>query len=81
MKNKFGYNIKHNKVFKADKTFVTEVAFRAFAAPQLPRQFCPLGKTVFTVYNNVEQTLRIRRPLCGLSFGQLEVKMKKYIPS
>ena len=40
MKNKFGYNIKHNKVFNADKTFVTEVAFRAFAAPQLSRQLC-----------------------------------------
>jgi len=35
--------------FKADKNFVTKVALRAFAAPQLLRQFCPLGKTVFTV--------------------------------
>lgn len=36
-------------VFKADKNFVTKVAERAYTAPQLLRQFCPLGKTVFTV--------------------------------
>jgi len=30
----------HNMVFKTDKNFVTKVAFRAFAAPQLLRQFC-----------------------------------------
>ena len=30
----------HNMVFKNDKNFVTKVAFRAFAAPQLLRQFC-----------------------------------------
>ena len=36
-------------VFKADKNFVTKVAFRGFAPPQLLRQFCPFGKTVFTV--------------------------------
>ena len=35
MKNKFGYNIKHNKVFKADKTFVTKVAW-AVAARAIP---------------------------------------------
>jgi hypothetical protein len=34
----------HNKVFKADKNFVTKVALRAFAAPQLLRQFCPLAE-------------------------------------
>jgi len=36
-------------VFKTDKNFVTKVALRAFTAPQLLRQFCPLGKTAFTV--------------------------------
>jgi hypothetical protein len=36
-------------VFKTDKNFVTKVAFRAFAAPQLLRQFCAVRKTVFTV--------------------------------
>ena len=38
-----------NMVFKTDKNFVTKVAFRAFTAPQLFRQFCALRKTVFTV--------------------------------
>jgi hypothetical protein len=28
------------KVFKADKNFVTKVALRGFAPPQLLRQFC-----------------------------------------
>jgi hypothetical protein len=36
-------------VFKTDKNFVTKVALRGFAPPQLLRQFCPSGKTVFTV--------------------------------
>ena len=36
-------------VFKTDKNFVTKVAFRAFVAPQLLRQFCTVRKTVFTV--------------------------------
>jgi len=39
----------HNKKFKTDKNFVTKVALRGFAPPQLLRQFCPLGKTVFAV--------------------------------
>jgi len=30
----------HNMVFKVDKDFVTKVALRAFAPPQLLRQFC-----------------------------------------
>ncbi len=32
--------VTHNTVFKADKNFVTKVAFRAFTAPQLSHQFC-----------------------------------------
>ena len=36
-------------VFKTDKNFVTKVALRGFTPPQLLRQFCPLGKTVFAV--------------------------------
>ena len=36
-------------VFKTDKNFVTKVAFRAFTAPQLLRQFCPSGRRVFAV--------------------------------
>jgi len=41
---------KHNTVFKTDKNLcLLKVALRGFAPPQLLRQFCPLGKTVFTV--------------------------------
>jgi len=36
-------------VFKTDENFVTKVALRGFMPPQLLRQFCPLGKTVFAV--------------------------------
>jgi hypothetical protein len=36
-------------VFKTDKNFVTKVALRGFAPPQLLRQFCAVRKTVFTV--------------------------------
>jgi len=57
--------VSHNMVFKTDKNFVTKVAFRAFTAPQLLRQFCPLGKTVFAV-----QPVVIRTP----ALGRLEKK-------
>jgi len=38
-----GFRVKEtkpNKVFKTDKNFVTKVALRGFARPQLLRQFC-----------------------------------------
>ena len=38
-----GFRVKEtkpNKVFKTDKNFVTKVALRGFAPPQLLRQFC-----------------------------------------
>ena len=34
-------------VFKTDKNFVTKVALRAFAAPQLLRQFCAVAQNRF----------------------------------
>jgi hypothetical protein len=38
-----------NTVFKADICFVIKLAFRAFSAPQVLRQFLPAAKTTNAV--------------------------------
>jgi hypothetical protein len=47
-------------LFKTDKKFVTKVALLGFAPPQLLRQFCPFGRTVFAV-----QPVVMRTPALG----------------
>ena len=54
-------------VFKTDKNFVTKVAFRAFAAPQLLRQFCLRQNRFYG----------LKRKLCGRSH-QGAGKNKRY---
>ena len=39
----------HNTVFKSDICFVIKLALRAFAAPQVLRQFLPMAKNANAV--------------------------------